>query len=72
MGARPSARLGRDSLDTHDLVQETLSHVAGRIQNFEPRHKAAFQAYLRQAVLNRVRDHIRRAEASGKRSTRLT
>lgn len=52
----------RDSLDTHDLVQETLTHVAGRIHNFEPRHKAAFQSYLRQAVLNRVRDHIRHAQ----------
>jgi RNA polymerase sigma-70 factor (ECF subfamily) len=52
----------RDALDTHDLVQESLAHVAARIQTFEPRHKAAFQAYLRQAVLNRVRDQIRRAK----------
>jgi RNA polymerase sigma-70 factor (ECF subfamily) len=52
----------RDALDTHDLVQETLAHVAGRIQKFEPRHKAAFQAYLRQALLNRVRDQIRRVK----------
>ena len=51
----------RDSLDTHDLVQDTLTHVARRIQNFEPRHEGAFQSYLRQALLNRVRDHIRRA-----------
>jgi RNA polymerase sigma-70 factor (ECF subfamily) len=52
----------RDALDTHDLVQETLAHVADRIQKFEPRHKAAFQAYLRQALLNRVRDQIRRVK----------
>ena len=52
----------RDSLDTHDLVQDTLTHVARRIQNFEPRHEGAFQSYLRQALLNRVRDHIRRAQ----------
>lgn len=52
----------RDALDTHDLVQESLAHAAARIQTFEPRHKAAFQAYLRQAVLNRVRDQIRRAK----------
>ena len=51
----------RDALDTHDLVQETLTHVARRIQSFEPRHKAAFQSYLRQALLNRVRDQIRSA-----------
>lgn len=53
----------RDALDTHDIVQETLAHVARRIQSFEPRHKAAFQAYLRQALLNRVRDQIRRVRA---------
>ncbi len=52
----------RDALDTHDLVQETLTHVARRIESFEPRHKAAFQAYLRQALINRVRDQIRRAQ----------
>jgi len=52
----------RESLDTHDVVQETLTHVARRIQNFEPRHKAAFQSYLRQALLNRVRDHIRHSQ----------
>ncbi len=52
----------RDALDTHDLVQETLAHVARRIQQFEPRHKAAFQSYLRQALINRVRDQVRRAK----------
>lgn len=51
----------RGALDTQDLVQETLTNVAQRIRNFEPHHKAAFQAYLRQALLNRVRDQIRRA-----------
>ena len=52
----------RDALDTQDLVQETLAHVAARIQRFEPRHKAAFQSYLRQALVNRVRDQIRRVK----------
>lgn len=51
----------RDAVDTHDVVQETLAHVARRIQSFEPRHKAAFHSYLRQALLNRLRDQIRRA-----------
>jgi RNA polymerase sigma-70 factor (ECF subfamily) len=50
----------RGALDTHDLVQETLAQVARRIETFEPRHDAAFQAYLRQTLLNRVRDEIRR------------
>ena len=51
----------RGALDTHDLVQETFAQVVKRIEEFEPRHEGAFQAYLRQALLNRVRDEIRRA-----------
>jgi RNA polymerase sigma-70 factor (ECF subfamily) len=50
----------RGALETHDLVQDTLLHVVRRIHAFEPRHEGAFQAYLRQALLNRVRDEIRR------------
>ena len=50
------------ALDTHDLVQDTLAQVIKRIHAFEPRHDAAFQAYLRQALLNRLRDEIRKAE----------
>lgn len=52
----------RDGLDTQDVVQETLTHVAQRLHTFEPRHRAAFPSYLRQALLNRVRDQIRRAQ----------
>ena len=54
----------RQAIDTEDLVQDTLTQVAGRIQSFEPRHEGAFQGYLRQALLNRIRDEARRA--SGK------
>ena len=50
----------RDLRDTDDIVQETLVQTLGRIQEFEPRHEGALQAYLRQAVVNRVRDEIRR------------
>ena len=52
----------RGALDTHDLVQDTFAQVIQRIEEFEPRHEGAFQAYLRQALLNRVRDEIRRAQ----------
>jgi RNA polymerase sigma-70 factor (ECF subfamily) len=55
----------RGALDTHDLVQETLTQVVQRLHAFEPRHDGAFQAYLRQALLNRVRDEIRRAQRRG-------
>jgi len=51
----------RGALDTHDLVQDTLAQVLQRLHAFEPRHEGAFQAYLRQALMNRVRDEIRRA-----------
>jgi len=51
----------RSALDTADLVQDTLAQVAGRIADFEPRHEGAFQGYLRQALLNRIRDEVRRA-----------
>ena len=51
----------RDLADTSDLVQETLIQVFKRIEGFEYRGVGAFQAYLRQAVMNRIRDHFRRA-----------
>ena len=50
----------RDLADTDDLVQETLIQTFKRIEAFEPRRVGALQAYLRQAVLNRVRDELRR------------
>src|SRR2546427_3566478 len=42
------------------LVQDTLLQTFKRIETFEPRHAGALQAYLRQAVLNRIRDELRR------------
>jgi len=50
----------RDLADTDDLVQETLAQTFKRIEDFEPRHVGALQAYLRQAVLNRIRNELRR------------
>jgi RNA polymerase sigma-70 factor (ECF subfamily) len=50
----------RDLADTDDLVQETLAQTFKRIGHFEPRHVGALQAYLRQAVLNRIRNELRR------------
>jgi RNA polymerase sigma-70 factor (ECF subfamily) len=46
--------------DTDDLVQDTLLQTFKRIEAFDPRHAGALQAYLRQAVLNRIRDELRR------------
>jgi RNA polymerase sigma-70 factor (ECF subfamily) len=53
-------RWTRDLRDTDDLVQETLLQTLGRLDSFEPRHEGALQAYLRQAVVNRIRDEVRR------------
>ena len=53
-------RWTRDLRDTEDLVQETLTQTLRHVDDFEPRHEGALQAYLRQALMNRIRDEIRR------------
>jgi RNA polymerase sigma-70 factor (ECF subfamily) len=50
----------RGALDTQDLVQDTVLHALKRLDQFESRHEGALQAYLRQAVLNRIRDEARK------------
>jgi RNA polymerase sigma-70 factor (ECF subfamily) len=50
----------RDLSDTDDLVQDALLQTFKRMEGFEPRHPGALQAYLRQAVMNRLRDELRR------------
>lgn len=55
----------RDRDDTDDLVQETVIQTLRRIEGFDPRHEGALQAYLRQALLNRIRDAVRRAGRRG-------
>jgi RNA polymerase sigma-70 factor, ECF subfamily len=51
----------RDLSETGDLVQETLVSVLARVNEFEPRHEAALNVYLREALANRIRNEIRRA-----------
>lgn len=53
-------RWARDLADTDDLVQDTLLRSFPKISEFEVRGPGALQAYLRQAVLNRLRDELRR------------
>jgi RNA polymerase sigma-70 factor (ECF subfamily) len=53
----------RDLSDTQDLVQEAVLHTLQRLSSFRPTHRGAVQAYLRQAIVNRMRDEIRRARA---------
>ena len=52
-------RWARDLADTDDLVQDTLLRTFQKIGGFQVRGVGALQAYLRQAVLNRVRDELR-------------
>jgi RNA polymerase sigma-70 factor (ECF subfamily) len=48
-------------MDTDDLVQNTVVRALNHLEDFEPRRNGAFLAYLRQIVINQVRDAIRRA-----------
>jgi RNA polymerase sigma factor (sigma-70 family) len=50
----------RDVADTDDLVQDALLQTFRRLSVFEVRGPGALQAYLRQAVLNRVRNELRK------------
>jgi RNA polymerase sigma-70 factor (ECF subfamily) len=52
-------RWARDVADTQDLVQDTVLQVFKRVDTFEPRGDGALQAYLRQSVMNRVRNEFR-------------
>jgi RNA polymerase sigma factor (sigma-70 family) len=50
----------RESADTSDFVQDALLNAFRNLDGFEPRRRQALQAYLRQAIRNRVRDELRR------------
>jgi RNA polymerase sigma-70 factor (ECF subfamily) len=51
----------RDMADTDDLVQESLVQTFKRLGEFDSRGAGALQAYVRQVILNRIRDELRRA-----------
>ncbi len=63
-GRLPAAARGH--IDTGDLVQDAAINAVARLETFEPRHVGAMQAYLRQSVINRIRDEMRRV---GRRPT---
>jgi RNA polymerase sigma-70 factor (ECF subfamily) len=54
-----SAQGGQDAID---IVQDTLLSSLRHLQHFDARHHGALQAYLRQAVMNRIRDQIGRRD----------
>lgn len=49
----------RSLVDTTDVVQETLLRAIEALDGIEVRGPGGFQAYVRQAVMNRIRDQIR-------------
>lgn len=49
----------RGALDTDDLVQQAAYRTLKRLHLFQPRHVYSLQAYLREAVVNRIRDAVR-------------
>jgi RNA polymerase sigma-70 factor (ECF subfamily) len=49
----------RSRAETDDLVQVTLLRALDKVEDFENRGEGAFLAYLRQILLNAVRDEIR-------------
>jgi RNA polymerase sigma-70 factor (ECF subfamily) len=55
----------RDLSDTHDLVQVTLVRVLSHLEGFEPAHGGSLLGYLQQALLNVLRNEIRRSRRRG-------
>jgi RNA polymerase sigma-70 factor (ECF subfamily) len=53
-------RRARDLAETDDLVQVTLVRVLRHLDGFEHRGEGALLAYLRQILLNAIRDEVRR------------
>jgi RNA polymerase sigma-70 factor (ECF subfamily) len=51
----------RDGMETADIVQDAFIRVFRQIDQLELRQSGGLYAYLRQSVLNRIRDQIRRA-----------
>lgn len=61
----------RDIADTQDLVQVTLMRAFKRLDHFEAEGTGSFMAYLRQIMLNRVKEELRRAGRSPDTTERI-
>ena len=61
--------IARDLLDTDDLVQDTLIRTLSHLDAFASAGDGAFLAYMRQALLNRIKDHLRRLRRRPARET---
>jgi len=58
----------RDLAETDDLVQLTLLRAFNNLDTFRARHEGAFLAYLRNTLMNAVRDELRRTKRRPVRS----
>jgi RNA polymerase sigma-70 factor, ECF subfamily len=54
-------RWARSFADTEDLVQDTVAQTLKHVVTLKTEGHASLHAYLRQAVLNRIRNELRRA-----------
>jgi RNA polymerase sigma-70 factor (ECF subfamily) len=62
-GRIPSS--GRGPADTEDVIQDAVVQTLKRIDTFEHRNVGALQAFLREVVMNRIRDIARRVQRRG-------
>jgi RNA polymerase sigma-70 factor (ECF subfamily) len=53
-------RWARDLTETDDLLQDSMLQTFRRLDKLDIEHEGALQAYLRQAIMNRIRDQFRR------------
>lgn len=51
----------RGLVDTPDVVQDALLQTFLHLEGFEHRGEGALRAYMRQVLVNRIRDELRRA-----------
>jgi len=58
-------RWARDIADTTDIVHDTVVVTLKHLDGFENRGGGALGAYLRQAVMNRIRNEFRKLAARG-------
>jgi RNA polymerase sigma factor (sigma-70 family) len=56
----------RGLFETSDLVHVTLMRALDHLDTFEPRREGAFLAYLRSALMNLLRNEIRRSSQDAK------
>ncbi len=62
-------RWARDIADTTDIVHDTVVVTLKHLDGFENRGDGALGAYLRQAVMNRIRNEFRKLAARGAHGT---